>query len=403
LKIDLNGPRNNPQGIGAKIVVRFDDEKLLYYEHHLTRGYMSSVENIIHFGLGARENNMVVEILWPDGNFEKIQKVKGNQVLDIAYEDSKAVSVDELLSPFSLKKSKQLFSEVSKSKGIDFVHEEQDIVDYNVQSILPHKLTQNGPCLVVGDINGDTYEDFIVGSSAKFSPMIYLQKSDGTFVEKPLFEDTENKKYEEQGIALFDLENDGDLDLYLVSGSNEFPIESAQYNDRLFINNGKGEFKAAVDKMPMVKASGSVVRAEDFDQDGFIDLFVGGRTPLAQYPIADKSFLLKNNQGVLEDITDQMAPGLRNVGMVTDATWADLDNDGLSELIVVGEFMPITIFHNKKTSFEKWDDSGLEEYSGWWESIASGDFDKDGDIDLIAGNIGMNNLYRPSSDRPVSV
>ncbi|NNE78513.1 MAG: CRTAC1 family protein, partial [Pricia sp.] len=143
LKIDLNGPRNNPQGIGTKIVVRFDDEKLLYYEHHLTRGYMSSVESIVHFGLGARENNMVVEILWPDGNFEKIQKVKGNQVLDIAYEDSKAVSVDELHSPFSLKKSKQLFSEVSKLKGIDFVHQEQDIVDYNVQSILPHKLTQN--------------------------------------------------------------------------------------------------------------------------------------------------------------------------------------------------------------------------------------------------------------------
>jgi len=309
----------------------------------------------------------------------------------------------QLAFPLIPKKGKSLLTEVSRTLGIDYIHSEKDIVDYSVQRTVPHKLTQNGPCLAVGDMNGDTYEDFIVGSSATYSPVVFFQDSEGTFTQKQLFDSKQDKAYEEEGIVLFDLDADGDLDLYLVSGSNEFEIDSELYEDRVLMNDGKGNFSRDENTMPKVQASGSVVKANDYNKDGLVDVFVGGRTPTNQYPLADKSFLLKNENGLLSDVTDTIAPGLRNVGMVTDAVWSDFDGDGKEDLIIVGELMPITFFRNEGNSFKKLEKTGIEDYLGWWESIVSKDVDNDGDLDLVVGNMGANNFLSPSDNRPVTL
>ncbi|MUH36876.1 hypothetical protein D9O36_13565, partial [Zobellia amurskyensis] len=257
LDIKLQGPKTNPSGIGAKIVLRHEDGAFQYQEHYLTRGYMSSVQDIIHFGLANTKTVNSLEIVWPDGKYQQIKNTKSNQIITINYNDARIAESNDLTFPFVQNELPTIFNEISEKIGVDYVHQEQDKVDYNLQRILPHKLTQNGPCLAVGDINGDGTEDFIVGSSSGYSPIIFLQNQDGTFKSSQLFSDEENMKFEEEGIALFDLENDGDLDLYLVSGSNEFDKESSFYVDRLLINDGTGTFTIATDKMPIIKASGS--------------------------------------------------------------------------------------------------------------------------------------------------
>ena len=403
LMVDLLGPETNTSGIGAKIAIRFNDDSLQYYEHHLSRGYMSSVHDIAHFGLGESGDIKCLEILWPDGKFQKLNGVKVNQTIQLNYTDASQVSPNEVAFPFTPKKTAPIYKEVSDSVGISYTHQEKDMIDYNVQRILPHKLTQNGPCLVSGDLNGDGTEDFIVGSASGYSPEIFFQNKDGLFTNSQLFSNERDKKYEEEGLALFDLENDGDLDLYLVSGSNEFDKTDNMYEDRLLVNDGKGNFSLAPDKMPKIKASGSVVKVHDFDGDGYVDLFVGGRTPFAKFPLPDRSYLLKNHEGILKDDTETICPALRTIGMITDATWADVDQDGLSDLILAGEFMPITIFKNKKSTLDKTKETGLDSLNGWWESILAHDFDGDGDLDLVAGNLGANNFYQPSKDRPVTL
>jgi hypothetical protein len=402
LRISLSGPEKNPSGIGTKIVVGFNDGTFMYHEHYLGRGYMSSIEEGIHLGLGNKKEPTAIEIVWPDGKYQKLNDLKKNSFIKIDYTSSGSISPELLKFPLVPKKVQPYFTEVSNTVGVDFLHQEEDVVDYSVQRILPHKLTQNGPTIVNGDLNNDGMEDFIVGSSAGYSPSIFFQNKNGEFNEKPLFREENLLKYEQEGMALFDLENDGDLDLYLVSGSNEFMVKDDEfYTDILLINDGKGSFKVAPNLHPRIQGSGSVVKAMDFDKDGYTDLFVGGRTPFAKYPLPEKSYLLKNNNGKLTDVTETVAPEFKELGMITDAVWKDVTEDGLEDLIVIGEFMPITIFQNEKTGLKKLENTGLEELSGWWEVIKGADFDNDGDIDFVVGNMGSNNQYQPSKERPV--
>ncbi|MCL6261034.1 FG-GAP-like repeat-containing protein [Aquiflexum sp. TKW24L] len=401
-RVKLQGSKNNSFGIGAKVVLRFGQDKFQYHEQQLSRGYLSAVEDIVHFGLDTINEISSLEILWPDGRYEKTDHLHANQVIELKHANASPKPGD-LQFPLGPKTVTPLVEEISGHLGINFIHQEMDKIDYNVQRTLPHKLTQFGPSLAVGDLNGDGLEDFIIGSASGYSPVVNLQQSDGTFSSKEMFATDIEKSFEEMGMLLFDLDNDGDLDLYLVSGSSEFLPDAAEYQDRIYINDGKGNFAEQKESIPAFKSSGTVVRAADFDGDGFVELFVGGRTPIAQYPLPDQSLILKNNQGRLEDVTDIVAPGLRRIGMVTDALWTDVDGDGRPDLMVAGELMPITVFLNKGSKLQKMTDSGLENHLGWWNSLVAGDFDGDGDIDYVVGNMGANNYYHPTMDRPVKI
>ncbi|SFO76978.1 Repeat domain-containing protein [Algoriphagus ornithinivorans] len=398
LRVKLQGPVQNSQGLGSKVIVSLLDGNQLFQEQQVIRGYMSSIEEVLHFGIPAGQSITSLKVIWSDGKVNELSSPEVNSKVEVSYKT--ANQGPNQLAILDESSEDSLFEEVSENIGLIYVHQENDKIDFNVQRTLPHKLTQYGPALAVGDINGDLMEDLIIGSSSGFHPQVFLQSANGTFSQRDLLPG-ENPNFEEMGVLLIDLDNDGDLDLYLVSGSNEFPTNSAEYTDRVYLNDGAGNF--SLDKnFNAIKASGSTVRAADFNQDGFIDLFVGGRTPIAQYPYPENSYLLQNNQGILEDVTDQIAPELRTVGMVTDAIWSDVDSDGLMDLIVVGELMPITLFKNDGSQLKKVE-TGLENHLGWWNSIQSGDFDQDGDMDFVVGNLGANNHFHPTFERPVKI
>jgi enediyne biosynthesis protein E4 len=403
LRVDLKGTPLNPKGIGCKVTLTMEDGSIQYHEQFLTRGYMSSVENIIHFGLGAQQKIDKIEVYWPNGNYQNISNPEINKVLVVAIQNAQKIAFEDLPFPFQERKIAPLVEDVSSQFGVNYFHNEYDVSDYYIQRTLPHKFSQSGPSLAVGDINGDGLEDFIVGSSSRFSPILFFQNENGQFTSKELFSEEEDKLREESGIALFDLDNDGDLDLFLVSGSNEFPVGAEQYRDQLYINDGKGNFLKSHAFGSNILESGSVVKAADFDGDGFVDLFVGSRVAVGSYPMSGKSQLLKNEKGQLKAVGNDVFPDLDQLGMVTDALWTDFNADGKLDLMVVGELMApkFYLFDGKK--FVQLKNSGLDPYVGWWNSVVAADFDQDGDMDYMLGNLGANNHYHVTKDRPVKI
>lgn len=397
LKVDLKGPSPNPQGLGAKVVLTLSDGRRLYQEQQLVRGYMSTMDKTMHFGLGRQGSVAHLLVLWPDGKRSEFSSLEPNQTITVNYAEATAgnqsVAILEGLEPDPLLQS------VSQSLGLEYLHQEEDKIDFNVQRTLPHKLSQFGPALAVGDLDGDGREDLLVGSAAGFGVTSFWQQADGSFRQETLLGEAD-LPYEEMGMLLFDVDGDSDLDLYLVSGSAEFPVGDSRYQDRLYRNDGQGGFELDESFAAGIQANGSVVRAADMDQDGFLDVFVGGRSPFGQYPFPGKSFLLQNQAGTLVDKTAEIAPGLLDLGMVTDAIWSDVDQDGDPDLLVVGELMAIQVFLNESGKLVPMTETGLESYKGWWNSIVSGDFDQDGDVDFVVGNLGGNNHLKPTFQRP---
>ncbi len=406
LEIKFKGGKENTQGLGATADIYYDGGKHQTYYNTVYRGYLSSVEDMAHFGLDSTATLDSVAITWPDKKRQVWEKVRADQVLTADISNAKDyTSIRKTTNPSSI------FQDVTAKVNVHYVQKEQPFNDFQTQSMLPHKLSQYGPGLAVGDVDGNGEEDIFIGGSLNHKGTFLLQQPDGTFVEKDLLpgQDGGAKTQEDEGVLLFDADNDGHPDLYIVSGSVESPAGSSNYQDRFYHNDGHGHFTYEPDALPQFHTSGSCVIASDYDHDGDLDLFVGGRVIPNKYPAPASSHILrndsKNGHVKFTDVTSTVAPMLKNIGLVTDAIWTDFNNDGWPDLVICGEWMPVTFLENDhgKKFINVTKQTGIDDQVGWWNSITAGDFNNDGRTDYIVGNLGLNSLYQASSKRPVGI
>ncbi len=397
LRVKLKGTSKNPSAFGAKVTITYDGNKQQYSEQNVYRGYISTVEDIIHFGLGTNTTIETLTVIWPDQRVTTLTDVPVDQVLELNIGDA----VENSIAETSVTKN-TLFENVNKPLNISYVHEENDYIDYNTQPSIPHKFSQYGPALAIGDLNGDGLDDYFTGGSTGRDGSIFIQQKDGSF-EKIAGGANPEKQQEDMGVLIFDADGDGDNDIYIASGGFEHPEGSTPMQDRLYMNDGTGKLTENTEALPDLKISSSCVRGADYDGDGDIDLFVGGRVIIGSFPLSPKSTLLENQgNGTFTDVTSSIAKEVSETGMVTDAIWSDFDNDNDVDLIVVGEYMPITVFENTNGTFARAEIPDLNR-TGLWNSITAGDFDGDGDSDYIVGNVGINNFYCATPETPLTV
>ena len=395
LKIALEGEGKNKFGVGSKVKVT-SGEMTQTQELLNTRGYQSSVDFNLNFGVGKSKIIDRIEVVWPNQKKQVITAVQPNQKLTLFQRDA-TINVERK----KLTKTK-LFQEATP---IDFTHKENNYNDFKREIMLPHMLSTLGPKLAVGDVNGDGLEDAFIGGAKGASGAIFLQTRLGGFVKSSKIDLESDAASEDMGAIFFDADGDRDLDLFVVSGGNEFEKTDPNLKDRLYINKGKGNFIKSKGNLPDYVTSGSIVKAADYDSDGDLDLFVGGRILPNEYPYAPQSLLLQNNGiGVFQDVTESIATGLKNIGMVSDALWTDFNGDNLPDLMLVGEWMPLTLFINQNGNFENISEKvGFKNSEGWWNAIEQGDFDHDGDIDYVAGNFGLNSQLKTSVKYPIGI
>ncbi|MEM9829230.1 MAG: VCBS repeat-containing protein [Bacteroidota bacterium] len=398
LRVKLVGKAPNRNAIGAKVTATLVNGRKLYYENYPVRGYMSTSESTIHMGLGEATKLDTLEIIWPDGK----QQWHTGLVVDTTYQFSYGDRGTESLATTNQSDSlvnSHLFEEVSTQLVSSYQHEENLSEDFRYEPLLLHQFDNYGPGLAVGDMNGDNKADFYVGGARYHTGTFFFQADNQTFETKEL---VGTESYEDMGSLLFDADQDSDLDLYVVSGGSSVKFfNKGHYQDRLYTNDGQGNFTLNENVLPEINTSGSCVVAADFDQDDDIDLFVGGRMVPGKFPTTPRSYLLMNQDGKFYDRTEELAEGLSEVGMVCSALWTDYDNDQDIDLMVAGEWMPITVFENTGGRLHKRKDTGLESYWGWWNSLAGGDMDRDGDIDYVAGNLGENTTFKIKPHQPL--
>ena len=402
LKVILNGEPGNTSAIGSKVTVKHNG-KFIYLEQMPMRGYLSTSDPRPNLGLGPINSVDTLIVQWPDDRITLLTNVRADQILNLNQKDAVKMSVHIL----DTIKSEDLFlKDISGEKRFDFIHKEDDFNDFEVERLLYHMISTEGSGICKGDINGDGLEDIYAGGAKGQPGSLLIQKKNGSFtsVEKSLFE--EDKISEDIDCAMFDADGDKDLDLYVASGSNEFPESSSALSDRLYLNDGKGHLVKSPQVLPAGKyESSSCVRPGDFDDDGVIELFVGIRLRPFLYGVPVNGYLLENDgKGNFTDVSSQIAPELKNIGMIRDMRWTDVDGDKDIDMIIAVEWMPLKVFINEHGKFkEKKDAFGSLKTEGWWNCLASGDFDSDGDIDFVAGNHGLNSRFKASPDKPVSM
>ncbi|MEP7141990.1 MAG: VCBS repeat-containing protein [Ferruginibacter sp.] len=405
LQIKFIGDKKNIDGIGAWADIYYDGVKHQAYENTPFRGYLSTDQNIAHFGLGKTILLDSVVIKWPGEKKQTLKKIHAGQLLKVNITDAK-----ETYSWEQAKLIEQpLFKEITQETGIDYRHKDLDFIDFNIQNTLPHKLSEYCPALSVGDIDGNGIDDIIIGGNNNNPAMVFLQQQNGKFIQKDLLRnDLDTNKYKDAGLLLFDANGDGSTDLYIASGGYQYRRNSTNYQDRLYINNGKGDFTLAIDALPVNYTSKLCVRAMDYNKDGKPDLFVSGRVDPWMYPKPVSSFIFRNDsdKGKIKftDVTAEVAPDLQNIGMVCDALFTDFDNDNQLDLVLTGEWMPITFLKNVGGKFKDVTSlSGVSGKLGWWNSIVAGDFRHTGRTDYIVGNVGLNTIYQASEQYPVYI
>ncbi|HSB93664.1 MAG TPA: VCBS repeat-containing protein, partial [Flavitalea sp.] len=407
IQFTFRGSSKNLDGFGAQLVIFYDTTQHQYYEHSPYRGYLSSVQPIAHFGLGNVTKIDSAVVIWPDGKQQHIKSITADQRIALNYRDATASTGNPLA--FLRYNSSPLFEDVSDSLGINYVHQEADFIDFNVQKLLPHKMSEYGPGVSVADLDGNGFDDLVVSGSYPYQAKIFLQQADGHFKKDSILAEIPGQKNaDEMSVLLFDADNDNDQDIYITSGGYEREANSLSYADKFFINDGKGHFTRDTTAFPSNLSSKSCARAVDFDKDGDLDVFVAGRVEPWKYPAPVSSFIYRNESTngkvTFTDVTNEIAPGLKNIGLTCDALFTDFDNDQWPDLVLTGEWMPVLFFKNVQGKFQDLSAaSGVNEETGFWGSLAAGDFDNDGDIDYVAGNMGNNSFYRASKKYPVTI
>ena len=398
LEVKLEGDGRNRFGIGAKVTLRSGKETF-FQELEPTRGFQSSVDYVLNFGLGQHDIVDSLKVEWPDGRVSIKEHVAANQRLVVRQSESASAK------PADPSHFTTLFTDVTDTASLNFVHRENAFVDFDRERLTPKMLSTEGPYMAVADVNGDGLPDAFIGGAKDEPGELLIQRPDGKFLStnKALFE--RDSGSEDLGAVFFDANGDRYPDLYVVSGGSEFSEMAPALQDRLYLNDGGGNFRKASGNLPAEYISGSRVAAADFDGDGDTDLFIGGRVVPGRYGIDPPSMLLRNDgRGHFTNVIGQAAPELERIGMVTDALWADVDGDGRLDLVVVGEWMPITIFRNKGNGkLERMNTRGLEKSNGWWNRIVAGDFTGDGRIDFVVGNLGLNTRLHATENEPVTM
>lgn len=402
LKVILKGDSGNTSAIGSKVTAKHQGH-FIYLELMPMRGFKSTVDSRPNLGLGSLTVVDSLIVQWPDDRVTLLTKVPTDQILTLYQKDALSISLN-LVDSVNTKNT--WFEDISSKNRIDFTHRENDFDDFQREPLIYNMMSTEGPHVCKGDVNGDGLEDIFVGGAKGQSGALLVQQKSGIFesIDKSLFET--DKVSEDMDAAMFDADGDGDLDLYVASGGNEFSLSSSALNDRFYINDGSGHFIKSGQILPAGKyESTSCVRAEDFDRDGVVELFVGIRLLPFLYGVPVSSYILENDgEGNFRDVTAEIAPGLKDVGMIRDMLWEDVDGDGDQDMILAGEWMPLRVFKNENGKFkEEIQVFGEEKTNGWWNCLASGDFDDDGDVDFVAGNHGLNSRFKATPEKPVSM
>ncbi|MBC6995576.1 VCBS repeat-containing protein [Lewinella lacunae] len=397
LQLDLRGPTGNRNAIGASAIVYAAGSRKIY-ENYPVRGYQSSSAGPLHLGLGGVEDIDSILVVWPDRTYTRMPTVQYDTLLTVAWEAGLPAydfSRRTVASPAEL-----ALEDITQETGIDFFHEENPFVDFTREPLIPHMVSTEGPALAVGDVNGDGLDDFFVGSSKRFHSALYLQRPDGSFQQSDARAIYQDSIFEDVDAAFFDLENDGDLDLVVAAGGNEYFANQEPRGQRVYVNNGQGEFtRQAV--FPDLFMTASRVLPADVNGDGLTDLFFAGRVVPRFYGEIPASYLFINlGNGQFEDRTADWSPELPAAGMVKDGQWVDLDQDGDQDLLLAVDWEPILLFQNEGDRFVRRE---LTTVAGWWNTVEAADFDGDGDLDILAGNLGANNKFKPTPQTPLSL
>jgi len=407
VKLVGEGTRGLTAGIGAQVILTAGGQKqYVYYTPY--RGFMSTMDDRAHFGLGRTRRVDSLEVEWPDGRYQLLTGLSADTLLIVRQSDAKiqnreggSVKRARLADlPGAAPTQEQRFQPLD-ARGLKYSPPVATQPDYAVQPLLPYELSSHGAPLAVADVNGDGLDDVFIGGSPGAAGKLFIQHKDGSFVEATQGQPWEaDKDYEDWGATFFDANGDGRPDLYVASGGYQLAPSSHLLQDRLYINQGGGKFVRDTSALPVMLTSTATVRTGDFNGDGRPDLFVGGRLSPRNYPYPTRSYLLRNDGGHFTDVTDEVCPELAHPGgMITDAVWIDFDGDGRMDLVTVGEWMPIQFYRNDgKRLLNVTQSMHLPPMRGWWYSLATGDFDNDGRPDLVAGNLGLNYTYTTSKE-----
>jgi hypothetical protein len=401
LKVSLQGEGKNKFGIGTKVTVHYNNT-IAYQEQLPMRGFESTVDDRLNFGLGKTNKIDSVVVQWPDGRQNILKDVKPNQQITVKQIEGQKKAIVNT----EQQTGNTVFTESKDNYGIDFQHKENDFVDFDRDRLIFHMISTEGPRIAKGDVNKDGLEDIYICGAKDQPGALYIQTKAGRFSKSNESLLEKDKGSEDTDALFFDADGDGDEDLYVCSGGNEFSPNSTDLIDRLYINDGKGNFTKSPQVLPSyIFESSSCVTAADYDKDGDLDLFVGVRLKPFSYGYPCKGYILQNNgKGIFTDVTEQVAPELKQVGMVTDAKWFDYDKDGRQDLVIAGEYMPVKILHNENGRLKDVTEAaGLLKTNGWWNSIEIADINNDGYLDIVAGNHGLNSRFKATENKPVSM